>query len=211
MINTKQVHRINDDKLMTGKPNMGTRGGETQDMGNTGLTLLPPPERCVPHRTPSNGGGWALWRPQGTRRKDRRPPGRRPFRDPRRSGELRRPWRVSELGRPWRVRLRGRGPSPHPGLYGWSPTTPPPPNFLGESRGSRGHLGALGKRGHLGALGKRGHLGVLGKRVHWRALSRIGHRRVLSRSGHRRALSRSGHRRALSRSGHRGALARSGH
>ncbi len=44
---------------------MGTRGRETQDMGNTGLTLLPPPER-------SNGeGGWALWRPQGTRRQDR--------------------------------------------------------------------------------------------------------------------------------------------
>ncbi len=39
MINTKQVHRINDDKLMTGKQNMGTRGGETQDMGNTGLTI----------------------------------------------------------------------------------------------------------------------------------------------------------------------------
>ncbi len=29
-----------------------------------------------------------LWRPQGTRRQDRRPPGRRPFRDQRRSGEL---------------------------------------------------------------------------------------------------------------------------
>ncbi len=51
---------------------MGTRGGETQDTENTGLTLLPPPERCVPHRTPSNGeGGWALWRPHGTRRQDR--------------------------------------------------------------------------------------------------------------------------------------------
>ncbi len=36
---------------------MGTRGGETRDMGNTGLTVLPPPERCIPHRTPSNGEG----------------------------------------------------------------------------------------------------------------------------------------------------------
>ncbi len=36
---------------------MVTRGRETQDMGNTGLTLLPPPERCVPHRKPSNGEG----------------------------------------------------------------------------------------------------------------------------------------------------------
>ncbi len=51
---------------------MGTRGRETRDTENTGLTVLPPPERCVPHRTQSNGeGGWALWRPQGTRRQDR--------------------------------------------------------------------------------------------------------------------------------------------
>ncbi len=129
---------------------MVTRGRETQDMGNTGLTLLPPPERCVPHRTPSNGeGGWALWRPPGTRRQDRRLPGRRPFQDPRPSGELGRPWRIGELGWPWQVRelgqpwwirelgrpwrdyLRGRGPSPRPGLFGWSPTTPPK-NFLGK-------------------------------------------------------------------------------
>ncbi len=74
-------------------------------MGNTGLTLLPPPERRVPHHTPSNGeGGWALWRPQGTRRQERRPSGRRLFRDPRRSGEHGRPWRIRELGRPWRIR-----------------------------------------------------------------------------------------------------------
>ncbi len=62
---------------------MDMRGEETQDMGNTGLTLLPPPKRCTP-----SGGGGTLWRPQGTRRQDRRPPGRRPFRDQRRSGEL---------------------------------------------------------------------------------------------------------------------------
>ncbi len=30
----------------TGRPNKGTRGSETQDMGNTGLTLLP---RTVHH------------------------------------------------------------------------------------------------------------------------------------------------------------------
>ncbi len=28
---------------------MGTRGRETQNMGNTGLTLLPPPERPAPY------------------------------------------------------------------------------------------------------------------------------------------------------------------
>ncbi len=36
---------------------MGTRGGETQDTERHSLTLLPPPKRCVPHRTPSNGEG----------------------------------------------------------------------------------------------------------------------------------------------------------
>ncbi len=36
---------------------MGTRGGEPQDTERPSLTLLPPPERCVPHRTPSNGEG----------------------------------------------------------------------------------------------------------------------------------------------------------
>ncbi len=62
---------------------MGKRGGETRDTERQSLTLLPPPEWCVPHRTPSNGeGGWALWRPQGTRRQDRRPPGRRPVPEP---------------------------------------------------------------------------------------------------------------------------------
>ncbi len=55
---------INLKRTGTGRPNKGTRGGETRDKGNTGLTVLPPPERCVPHRIPSNGeGGWALWRP----------------------------------------------------------------------------------------------------------------------------------------------------
>ncbi len=116
--------------------------------GNTGhgehrSDITPPPSRTVrpaPY-TIRRGGGWALWRPQGTRRQDRRPPEWCPFRDPWRSGELgrpwwsrelRRPWRVRGLGRPWRIRelgrpwrilglgrpwrdrLRGRGPSPRP-------------------------------------------------------------------------------------------------
>ncbi len=53
-------------------------------------------------------GGGALWRPQGTRRPDRRPPGRRLFRDPRWSRELWEPQRSRGLGRPWRVRGLGR-------------------------------------------------------------------------------------------------------
>ncbi len=39
---------------------MGTRGGETQDTENTGLTLLPPPERCVPYTIQRGGGVGAL-------------------------------------------------------------------------------------------------------------------------------------------------------
>ncbi len=138
---------------------MGTRGGETRDTENTGLTVLPPPERCVPHRTPSNGEGGmgALEALRDTETgQDRRPPGRRLFRDPRRS---------RELGRPWRDRLRDHGPSPHLGLFSRSPTTPPK-NFLGENRGSIGHLGAYWRRGLLGSLGRRGLLGALGRRGH---------------------------------------------
>ncbi len=86
---------------------MGTRGGETRDMGNTGLTVLPPPERCVPHRTPSNGeggvGALEALRDMETAQ-DRRPPERRPFWEPWRSGEVGRPWRIRGLRRPWRVR-----------------------------------------------------------------------------------------------------------
>ncbi len=87
---------------------MGTRG-ETQETERESLTLPPPSNRRVPRRMTSKGeGGWALWRPQGTRRQDRRPPGRRPFREPWRSGELGRPWRIRGLRRPWRVRGLGR-------------------------------------------------------------------------------------------------------
>ncbi len=49
-----------------------------------------------------------LWRPQGAGILDGRPPGRRPFRDRRRSRELGRPWRSRRLGRPWRIRRLGR-------------------------------------------------------------------------------------------------------
>ncbi len=69
----------------------------------------------------------------------------------------------------------------------------PPLNFLGESRGSIGHLGELWRHGHLGALWKRGHLGAL-----WRALSRSG----LWRRGHSITLSRGWHWRALWRRRH---------
>ncbi len=130
------------------------------------------------------GGGGALEASRYTETgQDRRPPGQRPFRDPRRSGELGQPWRVRGLGRPWRSRrfgapwrilglrhpwrnsslwrpwrsrgfrrpwrdrLRGRGPSPRPGLYGWSPTTPP------KEKKSLGKVGARsGTWGHSGGV-----------------------------------------------------------
>ncbi len=56
------------------------------------MTLPPPSNRRVPRRMTSKGeGGWALWRPQGSRRPDRWPPGRCPFRDT---------WRIRGLRRP---------------------------------------------------------------------------------------------------------------
>ncbi len=60
------------------------------------------------------------------------------------SGELGRPRQIRELGRsrqsrgfrmPWRDRLRGRSPSPHPGLSGWSPTTPQKNSLLDRALG----------------------------------------------------------------------------
>ncbi len=96
---------------------MGTRGRETQNMGNTGLTLLPPPERCVPPYTIQRGGGGGHsggLKGHGDRtgqEASRAPPVPGPTVElvrPWQSGELGRPWRVRELGRPWRVRELGR-------------------------------------------------------------------------------------------------------
>ncbi len=143
---------------------MVTRGRETQDMGNTELTLLPPPERCVPHRTPSNGeGGWALWRPQGTRRQDR-------------TGGLQGGARSGTHGGAGSSGYNGgsgssggHGGSGDSGGHGGTAAAPPTPvssagallppkkNFLGVNRGSIGHLGALWRRRHLGALWRRRH------------------------------------------------------
>ncbi len=82
-------------------PYMGTRGRETLDTGGQVWHYFPLQKgtsRAVQHQM---GRGWVLWRPQGTQRQDRRPPGRRPFRDPRRSRELGRPWLIWGIGRPW--------------------------------------------------------------------------------------------------------------
>ncbi len=104
-----------------------------QRQRKTNCDITPPSNRRVPRRMTSKGeGGLALWRPQGSRRPDRWPPGRCLFRDtwrirglrrPRRIRGLRRPRRSRELGRPWRVA--------------------PPQNSLGEAPHLRG---ALGKR-----------------------------------------------------------------
>ncbi len=80
------------------------------------------------------------------------------------SGELWRPRRIRELGRPrqsrgfrmpWRDRLRGRSPSPHPGLSGWSPTTPKK-NSLGEVGARSGTWGRSGSADTLGRSGSAG-------------------------------------------------------
>ncbi len=128
---------------------MGTREGETQDTGNTDLTLLPP------SRTVRPAGGWVLWRPQRTRRQDR-------------TGGLQGGARSGTHG--GSVSSGGHGRTGVSGGHGGSASeaaapTPAPAstagalkkNVLGESRGSIGHLKALWRRGHLGALGKRGH------------------------------------------------------
>ncbi len=112
---------------------MGTRGGETRDMGNKGLTVLPPPSN-------GEGGVGALEASRDTETgQDRSRELGRPWRirgfgtpwrcralgRPWRIRGLRRPWRIGGLRRPWRDRLRDRGPSPRLGLFDRSPTTPP--------------------------------------------------------------------------------------
>ncbi len=109
----------------------------------------PPPNRRIPRCTTSNGeGGWALWRPQGTWRQDRRPPGRRPFRDP---------WWSRELGRLWREKGFGRVASPPPRPRLWTlplplqldPYYPPPP----QKKGTANCFWGAGTRGHSGGAG----------------------------------------------------------
>ncbi len=151
---------------------MGTRG-ETQETERESLTLPPPSNRRVPRRMTSKGeGGWALWRPQGTRRQDRRPPGRRPFREPWQIRGLRRPWRIRGLRRPWRIRgfwrpWRIRRPRRvwelrrpwRSGVLGrpwrigelrWPWRVAPPQNFLGEAPHPRGALRSRGRRAGQG-------------------------------------------------------------
>ncbi len=66
--------------------------------------------RTVHHPTVRGGGCSGGLKGHGDRTgQDRRPPGRRPFRDPRRSRELGRQWRSRGLGRPWRISPRTAG------------------------------------------------------------------------------------------------------
>ncbi len=70
-----------------------------QRQRKTNCDITPPSNRRIPRRMTSKGeGGWALWRPQGSRRPDRWPPGRCPFRDTRRIRGLRRPRRTGTHG-----------------------------------------------------------------------------------------------------------------
>ncbi len=125
----------------------------------------PPPNRRIPRCTTSMGeGGWALWRPQGTWRQDRRPPGRRPFRDP---------WWSRELGRLWREKGFGRvaSPPPRPKLVDTAPAStagsllPPPPQKKARQIAFEGPaledtLGAQGLRSACKGLALEGTLGA---------------------------------------------------
>ncbi len=131
---------------------MGTRGRETQDMGNTGLTLLPPPEWCIPHRTPSNREGGVGRRSGGLKGHGDRTGQEASRAAPVPGPTAERGARAAMAGPPPRLR-----PQPPPQPLRLEPYYPPKKKFLGESRGSVGYLGALWKRGHLGALWKRRH------------------------------------------------------
>ncbi len=94
------------------------------------------------------------------------PPGRRLVQDGDtggRSVELGRPWWIRGfrvpwpsrgLGIPWWDRLRGHGPSPRPGLYGWSPTT--------HKKNSSGKVeaGSVWPSGGAGTWGRSGDAGT---------------------------------------------------
>ncbi len=82
---------------------------ETQGKGRQSLTLPPPfrKTRPAPYDIERGGGVGAL-EASRTGRPDRWPPGRCPFRDPRRIRGLRRPRRIRGLGRPRRIRRLGR-------------------------------------------------------------------------------------------------------
>ncbi len=114
---------LNGDQTRTGKPNMDMEGetrarkahGEQKHktQGHRTDIYSPLPEGASRAVTTSNreggGGRGALWRPLGTGLQDGKPPGRCPFRDPRRSRELRGPWQSRGVRRPWRIR-QSRGP-----------------------------------------------------------------------------------------------------
>ncbi len=167
---------------------MGTRGGETQDTERQSLTLLPPPERCVPHRTLSNGeGGWA---PGGLHGTGGRYTG---LQSSARSGSHGgsgdsggHGGSGDSGGHGGSGSLGGHGGSGDSGGHGGTtsetaapapprsrrpePYYPPPPNFLGEIRGYIGHLGRTGGAdswGHSGSVDTWGRSRGAGSGVRW--------------------------------------------
>ncbi len=106
-------------------------------------------EDKVWHITSKGEGG--LWRPHGTLSPDRWPPGRCPFRDPRRIRGLRRPRRIRGLRRPRRIwglrrpwRIRGL-------RWPWR-VAPPPQIFLGKLIISGGRSGGADAGGRSGGV-----------------------------------------------------------
>ncbi len=159
---------------------MGTRG-ETQETERESLTLPPPSNRRVPRRMTSKGEGGvgALEASRDTETgQDRRPPGRRPFREPWRIRGLRRPWRIRGLRRPWRIRRPRRV---------WELRRPWRSGVLGRPWRS----GVLGRPWRSGVLGRPWRIGEL--RWPWRVappknfLGEAPHPRGALRSRGRRA------------------------
>ncbi len=158
---------------------MVTRGRETQDMGNTGLTLLPPPYTI--QRGGRSGGlkghgdrtGKEASRAapipgptaeQGARAAMADPGTREAMADPGARAAM-----AEQGARAAMVDPGTREAMADPGAWAASSAgalLPPQKKFLGENRGSIGHLGALGKRRLLGALGKCEHLGALWRHGH---------------------------------------------
>ncbi len=151
----------------TGRTKYGHKREGNAEHGEHRSDITPPPlplmngaSRTIHHPTGRGGGALEASRNMETGQEASRAapvPGST-------SGELGWPRRIRELGRPrqsrgfrmpWRDRLRGRSPSPHPGLSSWSPTTTKK-NSLGEvgaRSGTWGHSGSADTLGHSGSAG----------------------------------------------------------
>ncbi len=150
----------------TGRPNMGTRGRETQDMGHRSDSYSPLPKgasRTLHHPTGRGGGSSGGLKGHGDRTGG--------LQGGARSGTHGGAGSSGGHGGSGNSRGHGRSASetlaPAPALVSTTGALlPPQKKFLGENRGYIGYLGPLGQRGLLGPLGQRRLLGPLGQHRH---------------------------------------------